>query len=1375
MSLFEIKSFDIHQSSLFAKDEGSGKLNKLHPDLRKEYDGLKQKKNKGELHPAGHTKLGHYDKYLSGHYSHDELASKVMSKEKPEPSQRSKELAIGRKRKEMAGMVSGPDVVVKDERVQSGLKFDIKPQSSTIKKLSDPSQKPTHKPTGMPIIDLSGDKLKESLQEKHGKYLTFDKLKEYGKKTETKPDTPYLKKLKKTSGLKVEHQKEVSRLAKRPEHMKTPREELTEGAYARHSTGDLSVSGLKTELVKLKSSTLRGKGEKKETKLRSLGDPAWSKPKKEDLTSKQKIDKKYDLELAQLPQSMKGRHTQMSEPNKKEHRDLFHKDETTGLNDKEEMRLEHIHSHLRGEIDHNELDKRLGKKESGLKTWFTKDKKQKASTGRIISHGKYTKPEGAEESWGYKLKKYGKAIKQWGKSLPSDLESQRAEHKHIPHVSDGYKLNNANSENTGVMHFGEGHGPINMVMPKGDHYIFHSQREEHDKDTRAKYLDKVQKHFKLSSPEAADKFAKDVIGKYHEFGKTFKDKVANNPQGITVNVFKHKDFKIGNTGETIGSHYIKPKGQQELFQKGFKQTGLGPDEERKYNERWDKLSDKHKNHYLTLMDKNNKSLVLKPNHKDLPEGESKFKSKLTGEHKEHFGHYHNYLSGKTTHDELMGKISPSQASLFDKVGKEPPQSKGMLKPLGRVKNKEEVGTAQVRMFKSQAGMFDKPKTPSDMPVIDLSEKAGKPEGMVKVKEKKFDKDVTIDKGKYKYGGNQKDFERALYDYGSHSNFMGNAKPEHQDLRDKIKELHPAESIREHFIKTTGRWQDQKDRPGHLIPSERTTLTKHQDTGNYWKSNFLNEDEKKTIDKYTGGKDFHNAAEKGELSPDLLKKLKDWNANHYNVGRERVFHKEGKFIKGQGGDKSPLENWYHHPTGSNKELETDVPDIDDSIQESMFSKESQGWKKGGPSGKSSTSIASLKTPERMKGEEVEYAGQKHKILNKVTEGGKTKGYNITGEDDITREVGKEALEHEKRKKFESKAGQIHGKDIHSNNFQNTLRGRKKDIYDEPFGTQLPKEMKEQLVDKYGFSTDEAIKIHQHINSSNIKQGKGEKGKEFMQSQNVSMSSDDQYKREMLKRVDDYREGAKDSAKEEEQAGKRKSEYENIINKHKERLEGEHFHPNKNEGYVDNKKEHHKLHTINQAGLDHYMQKLKSADKEFNETEFLNGIGIEANTWTLDKAKEVMKKSGRLKYRESGQNLRAKIRETYNEAKKSIAHSIDYIKGKLKKMGKRKEEPKPTLKGLAPYKLWELKRSLEAEAEDYMGLVLDIIMNDNKGVFEWYNQLMLKKSIQYALTTTQEYLNMDEVGYEEYQKSIPQSLYTLHEDGTFSEQIINPFEN
>jgi hypothetical protein len=1383
MSLFEIKSFDIHQTSLFSKNEGSERLGKLHPDLRNEYNELKQKKNKGELHPAGHIKLGHYDKYLSGNFSHDDLAKKVVSKEKPEPSQRSKELTIERKRKEISGMTSGPDVVVKDERIQPGLRFDVKPQSTTMKKLSDPSKSPTHTPTGMPIIDLRGDKPKSTKIDLPSS--TEEKA---------KPDTPYLKKLKKTSDLKVEHQKEVSRLAKRPEHMKTPREELTEQAYAKYSTGNLSVSELKTKLVELKSSTLRGKGEKKKANLRQLRDPAWTKAKKENLTPKQKIDKKYDSELAQLPPSMKERHTQMSEQNKVEHRGLFHKDETTGLNDKEETRLKHIHNHIRGEIDHNELDKRLGREKSKLRTWFKKDKRQKDSGGRIISHGKYVPPKGSKEEYGYKIKKYHKVLKALGFSK-SSLESQKAEHDHIPHISNGYKLHNVNNENTGVMHFGEGvsHGPINMVIPKGDHYIFHSQNERHDKDTKAKYLNKVQKHFKLSSPEAANKLAKDVIGKYNEFGRSFKDKVANNPQGITVNVLKHKDSKVGNG--TILSHYWKPdilQGELPL-QKGFKQTGLSPDEENKYNERWDHLSDKHKNHYLTLTDKNNKSLVLKPNYKDLPEGESKFKSTLKGEHKEHFEHYHNYLSGKTTHDELMNKLSPSQSSLFDKVDKELPKTKGkLLKPLGRVKSEGVKDKVQMRMFKSmfnktvekkempvinisgsESGMFNQPKSPIKIPSGEMTSSSEKP--MVESKGKKFDKDISVDNGKYKYEGNQKEFEKALYDYGSHSNFVKNAKPEHQGLRDKIKTLHPADdNLRNSFNKTTGRWQDIKDRPGHLIPGERTTLTKHQNTSNYWGSKFLSEDEKKDIDRHGGGKKLQEAAEKGDLSSDLLKKLKDWSSNHYNVGRERVLHKEGKFIKGQGEDKSPLENWYHHPTGSNKELETDISDTDDSIQESMFNEAQQGWKKGGTGEKSSPPIASLKTGERMEGEEVEYAGQKHKILNKVTENGKTKAYNITGEDGITRKVNKEALEHEKRKKSESEAGQIHGEDIHSKSFYNSLRGRKKDIYDVPFGDELPKEMKEQLVNKHGFSTDEAVKIHQHINSPNIKQGKGGKNKEFMQSQNVNMSENEKYQEEMLKKVADYHEGEKEqsdsakiSAMEEEQAGKRKSEYEKIINKHKDHLEG-HFHPNKNEIYAENKKEHHKLHTINQAGLDHYMQKQKSADKEFNEKDFLNGIGIEANPWTLNEAKKVMKESKRLKYRESGQNLRAKIKETYQ---KSVAHSIDYIKGKLKKMGKRKEEPKPTLKGLAPYKLWELQRSLRDEAEDYMRLVLNLVTTEP---FELYNQLMLKKSVQYALATTQEYLNMDEVGYEEYQKSIPQSLYTLHDDGTFSERIINPFE-
>ena len=99
----------------------------------------------------------------------------------------------------------------------------------------------------------------------------------------------------------------------------------------------------------------------------------------------------------------------------------------------------------------------------------------------------------------------------------------------------------------------------------------------------------------------------------------------------------------------------------------------------------------------------------------------------------------------------------------------------------------------------------------------------------------------------------------------------------------------------------------------------------------------------------------------------------------------------------------------------------------------------------------------------------------------------------------------------------------------------------------------------------------------------------------------------------------------------------------------------------------------------------------------------------------------------------------------------------------------------LNGLAPYKLWELQRSLYDEAKDYMRLLLNRITDNNKERLELYADLMLKKSVQYAMATTQEYKNMEEHGYEEYQKSIPQSVYTLHEDGTFSEEVINPFKD
>jgi hypothetical protein len=635
---------------------------------------------------------------------------------------------------------------------------------------------------------------------------------------------------------------------------------------------------------------------------------------------------------------------------------------------------------------------------------------------------------------------------------------------------------------------------------------------------------------------------------------------------------------------------------------------------------------------------------------------------------------------------------------------------------GSSKPKKAIPISKVRFGsgsedKSQGSFFDMPATTSPVkikPIVSADKKVvSKPKeeapqdglfghkpaatftiGKIHSKDSAPQPDIKAVAGQWLHRKDHQKFAEELHSYGTHSGYLANGPLKDTEA---VKALHnnDDDAIREHFNKTTGRYQDYNKKPGHLRPAPRhknknlETLMDHDPikmSHEHWTVPDMKDEHKKEMDSFKTKEEFVDAVKNNEVSEGLSRHLRDYKADHENDKEGNPDEKRNWDLKDEKGkwDDSKLGKFWHNPVMSNRKgeykgLDDDEPMIEQDAVEPK---------------KHTLDRSHLDTPVKKQykeGDTFEYAGQKHKVL-------KDHAFHVEakGDDGHSRELKKTDIEniHHTNKEFE---------DIHSKKFKDILRGGEKtkehDLYANAGDPSL--EDKEDKSDdaykaspmhpkvaenlkKVGMDTSEAVKVHNHLMSTEptkAKQDRSKKGKEATEFSDLTKDpsfsghyepsasgsytpgvdefDDEDIPTEKLPEKEDYS-PEKDLEARREKYEKGKKDYEEIVNKHKHNIINA-LHPHKNKDYAKDLKEHgehkisvkdiHPLHTINEAGIKESLKHAKKASAEFTTEDIAKHLGIEHNDYVKGEIENRMKEMGnenKLKVREGkGGEVRASI--------------------------------------------------------------------------------------------------------------------------------------
>lgn len=788
-------------------------------------------------------------------------------------------------------------------------------------------------------------------------------------------------------------------------------------------------------------------------------------------------------------------------------------------------------------------------------------------------------------------------------------------------------------------------------------------------------------------------------------------------------------------------------------------------ERRNSKEKIDKLHPYHRDLYTTLKTKSDRG-------------------NISDKDKGALDHFHNYIGGGIEKTHLVDHLEASHPA--------PKEITSMLKA------------------EEQFGLFEMPKKKSPIEGVPTDQLPGHTEDKAvdlfgnQVGESfgAHDNKVSAKDGKYVFnGGGQgnKEFAEALHGYTTHSNFIHNAKPEHQNYREQILQLHNSPSeIRNHFNNTVGRYQHIDKKP--IKPTDRDTLMDHDPeklTGSHWEVRDLPDEHKREMDEFHSGKEFDRAVREGDISPGLSKYLKKYKADHLNAEednpdkkREWAMHRtdeggKSEWTPSEKGAKTPLERFWEHPVSSNREPVEDEKvkqrDADlDKVENfsNMSERELQRIRKikEQPDYSHTESNNMFENDDNyQEGSTVDYAGQSHKV-GKVHD----KVVTLEGEDGIKRVVKKDDIANIKH--ITPELGDV----IHKNKFKDQLRGREfreddypatgsyKDMFDE-----MPEDIAKRL-HSLGFSHEEARDIHHYINSPKPRKDRidtGKKAKKNLERQDLAYKLDNNMDASSTptKTEDSIGEKIYQENLKNHEIAKRK--YEGIINKHADKLKKE-FHAGKNSEYMSGmidpkgrKDDLHPLHVINEAGIKHALKDVKSAEDYVYPQDIARSLGIEYNDYVrgeIENRFREMAKKGKIGLDVKGnKNLVARIAKAFSHGFNYFTKSLKtfILPMKLIKNPQPTDELKAFVKSLDVADIWELHNTTQAEIEEYTRLMLNRVTDSNEGRYEHYKKALHNKAMLHGVCKIVKADLIEELGMERIEKALPTPYITCNGEGDF----------